>query len=129
MILPGRIAIARGIVSSLKDATLQGQPCGVDLSLRKVLQWTSAGTVDFSNQYRKGSETKSLDFTGSPKSIHLDTGNYMVEFNEEVNIPLDIMGQIFVRSSLWRTGALLSAGVVCLLILKRPMIVLIVQWL
>lgn len=120
MILPGKSAITRGIIVGLKDAAIQGQPCGVDLSLRKVFTWTSAGTVDFSNQYRAGSKTEQLELTGSPKSIHLSTGNYMVEFNEEVDIPLDIMGQVFVRSSLWRTGALLSAGVVSQIVATYP---------
>lgn len=112
MIVSGKSAIARCIIGSLRNVAVQGQPCGVDLSLCKIFTWTSAGTVDFSNQYRAGSETEQLQLTGSPKSIHLGAGNYMVEFNEQVDIPLDIMGQVFVRSSLWRSGALLSAGVV-----------------
>lgn len=40
----------------------------------------------------------------------LESGAYLVEFNETVDVPLDLMGQIFVRSSLFRSGALLSAG-------------------
>lgn len=112
MILPGKTAIARGIILGLRDNALQAQPCGVDLSLRKVLQWTSAATVDFSNQFRQGSKKETLEFVGTPKAIHLSTGSYMVEFNERVRMPLDIMGQVFVRSSLWRNGAQLSAGVV-----------------
>lgn len=119
MILPGKTAISRGIILNLTNPTLQIQPCGIDLSLRKIFSWTSAGTVDFSNQFRAGSrkeelqfEKKSIGNNPKTKSIHLSAGNYMVEFHEEVNMPLDIMGQIFVRSSLWRMGALLSAGVV-----------------
>jgi len=45
------------------------------------------------------------------ESVMLEAGSYLVEFNEIVNVPLDLMGQIFVRSSLFRSGALLSAGV------------------
>ena len=45
------------------------------------------------------------------KSIMLNPGAYLVEFNETVDMPLSLMGQIFVRSSLFRSGALLSAGV------------------
>ena len=41
----------------------------------------------------------------------LNPGAYLVEFNETVDMPLSLMGQIFVRSSLFRSGALLSAGV------------------
>lgn len=42
----------------------------------------------------------------------LKEGAYLVEFNETVDMPLSMMGQIFVRSSLFRSGALLSAGVI-----------------
>ncbi len=48
---------------------------------------------------------------GSHESVMLESGAYLVEFNETVDVPLDLMGQIFVRSSLFRSGALLSAGV------------------
>lgn len=37
--------------------------------------------------------------------------SYFVDSNDSVDVPLDLMGQIFVRSSLSRSGALLSAGV------------------
>jgi dUTP pyrophosphatase len=118
MIIPGKTAITRGIIAGLRDARMQAQPCGVDLSLKHVSNWTSPGTIDFSNQFRANSKTKKMTFTGHPKpsaghpkQIHLEHGNYLVEFNETVNMPLNIMGQGFVRSSLWRSGALLSAGV------------------
>jgi dUTP pyrophosphatase len=42
--------------------------------------------------------------------VQLDPGAYLVEFNETVAVPHDLMGQLFVRSSLFRSGALLSAG-------------------
>ncbi|MCJ1255486.1 hypothetical protein MMC24_003302 [Lignoscripta atroalba] len=42
--------------------------------------------------------------------VSLAQGSYLVEFNELVDVPLDLMGQIFVRSSLFRAGALISAG-------------------
>ena len=42
----------------------------------------------------------------------LEPGAYLVEFNETIDMSLSLMGQIFVRSSLFRSGALLSAGVV-----------------
>lgn len=40
----------------------------------------------------------------------LKSGAYLVKFNETVDTPLSLVGQIFVRSSLFRSGALLSAG-------------------
>ena len=35
-----------------------------------------------------------------------------MEFNETAAVPLNLMGQLFVRSSLFRSGAVVSAGVV-----------------
>lgn len=112
MILPGKLALSRNLIKPLLSSPLQTQPCGIDLTLRRILTWNSAGTVDFSNEFRQSSKTSQLDFSGSPKQIHLEMGNYLVEFNEEVDVPLDVMGQIFVRSSLWRNGAKVDAGVV-----------------
>ena len=34
-----------------------------------------------------------------------------MEFNETVSVPLDVMGQVFVRSSLFRSGVTINAGV------------------
>lgn len=113
MIIPGRTAIARQIVTQLRDRALQSQPCGVDLTLKRVLRFSAGGgTVDFSNQHRKLAKTEVVPFVGDPGRVDLDVGSYLVEFNEEVDMPLDIMGQIFVRSSIWRSGASLNTGVV-----------------
>ncbi|KZO99760.1 deoxyuridine 5'-triphosphate nucleotidohydrolase [Calocera viscosa TUFC12733] len=109
MILPGRTVAARGIVRALRSEKSQVQPCGVDLSLKRVLEWTSAGTIDFSNQHRQTASTRELRF--QDERLHLPLGAYLVEFNELVATPADMFGQLFVRSSLFRSGALLSAGV------------------
>jgi len=100
------------------------QPCGIDLSLKRVLGWKSAGVVDFDNVYRKTSATTQIPFqklhianehapsqSQSEESLHLAPGAYLIEFNETVDTPLDAMGQLFVRSSLFRSGALVTAGV------------------
>ena len=95
------------------------QPCGIDLSLKQVLGWKSAGVVDFDNVYRKTSATAEIPFQKAARqlegeeleSLHLAPGAYLIEFNETVDTPLDAMGQLFVRSSLFRSGALVNAGV------------------
>ena len=83
------------------------QPCGINLSLKRVLGWKSAGVVDFDNIYRKTSATAEIPFqklhvsqSRSEESLHLAPGAYLIEFNETVDTPLDTMGQLFVRSSL-----------------------------
>ena len=132
MILPGRSIIPR-IIGNVRSAKIQAQPCGVDLTLKRIKTWTSPGSVDFDNSLRLNASTVEVPFTrqheqlqnlpaqfhltlkkhvyGSKESVMLKPGAYLVEFNETVDTPLSLMGQIFVRSSLFRSGALLSAGV------------------
>ncbi|PTB67799.1 putative dUTPase [Trichoderma citrinoviride] len=110
MILSGASIIKRGIVRNLQ-CTTQIQPCGVDVSLRRVLRWTSPATIDFDNTRRQAAGTTELKFD-TADSVKLAQGSYLVDFNETVRIPLDCMGQVFVRSSLWRSGVSVTAGVV-----------------
>ena len=130
MILPGRSIIPR-IIGNVRSAKIQAQSCGVDLTLKRIKTWTSPGSVDFDNSLRLNASTIEVPFTrqyeqlqnlsnnhpmfkkhiyGSQESVMLKPGAYLVEFNETVDTPLSLMGQIFVRSSLFRSGALLSAG-------------------
>lgn len=102
----------RAAVRRLLSPAQQIQPCGVDVSLRRVLQWTSPATIDFDNTRRRSARTRELSYAAGKDEITLPRGCYLVEFNETVHIPLDCMGQLFVRSSLWRSGALLTAGVI-----------------
>lgn len=121
MIIPGRTVLSRQIVCGILSSKHQTQPCGIDLSLKRVLGWKSAGVVDFDNVHRKTSATAEIPFhrdassqsqsEESQESLHLDPGAYLIEFNETVDSPLDTMGQLFVRSSLFRSGALVNAGV------------------
>jgi dUTP pyrophosphatase len=127
MILPGRTLLNQNIVRNLRSPATQSQPCGIDLTLKRILTFTSPGSIDFSNSGRKVAETVPLPFRTSIENsqsplvhepanpeaqfIDLASGSYLVEFNEIVDVPLDLMGQIFVRSSLVRSGALVSAGV------------------
>ncbi|KAM0464052.1 hypothetical protein ACHAO4_000779 [Trichoderma viride] len=112
MLLSGASIVNQGIVRNLQSALQQLQPCGVDLSLRRVLTWTSPATIDFDNSNRQAANTSELRFDKETATIKLRQGAYLVEFNETVSVPLDYMGQVFVRSSLWRSGATLTAGVV-----------------
>ncbi|EHK48264.1 uncharacterized protein TrAtP1_001017 [Trichoderma atroviride] len=112
MLLSGASIVKQGIVRNLRSALQQQQPCGVDLSLRRVLTWTSPATIDFDNSHRQAATTCELRFDKETGTIKLRQGAYLVEFNETVSVPLDCMGQVFVRSSLWRSGATLTAGVV-----------------
>ncbi|KAF2855188.1 putative dUTP diphosphatase Dut [Plenodomus tracheiphilus IPT5] len=142
MIIPGRVALQRSIITHLRSAPQQVQPCGIDLTLKRVMKWSSGAVIDFDNTHRKTGRTIEMPFHSHPQPqivaapttgstnqnstsgaaaqmetpisenyIDLASGSYLVEFNENVDMPLDLMGQILVRSSLFRSGALVHAGV------------------
>lgn len=86
MIIPGRLVFTRQIVQNLLSTANQVQPCGIDLTLKRVLQWKSAGVVDFDNKQRRTASTEEIPFDPETR-IHLPLGSYLVEFNEVVDTP------------------------------------------
>lgn len=80
MILPGKTVLARQILRGLSPG--QVQPCGIDLTLKRVLRWSSAGVVDFDNTQRQNAGTVEIPFEkdGTSQKLHLNPGSYLVEF-------------------------------------------------
>ena len=121
MIVPGRAVVPK-IIQNIRSASIQTQPCGIDLSVKRIRKFESAGCIDFDNSHRSVASSSILPFTisnhgtkpgvGSAGNVFLELGSYFVEFNETVNMPLDMMGLIYPRSSLFRSGATLVTGVV-----------------
>ncbi|PYH92055.1 putative dUTPase [Aspergillus ellipticus CBS 707.79] len=107
MILSGLEVITRQLVRNLRHTTQQ-QPCGVDLTLREISKWTSPATIDFDNTKRQAAKTSLLAFDNT---ITLQPGADLIDFNETVHVPLNCMGSLFPRSSLWRSGVGITAGV------------------
>ena len=112
MIISGLDIVSRQLVRNLRNATHQQQPCGVDLTLRQISQWTSPAIIDFDNTFRRSAKTSILTFHPTNNTITLQPGAYLVDFNETVKIPRNCMGSVFPRSSLWRSGIGVQAGVV-----------------
>jgi dUTP pyrophosphatase len=112
MILSGLEVVSRQLVRNLRHIGQQQQPCGIDLTLRRVSKWTSTACIDFDNTKRKAAKTSTVAFDVTSQAITLQPGAYLVDFNETVQIPLNCMGSIFPRSSLWRSGVSIAAGVV-----------------
>ncbi|KAJ5771145.1 uncharacterized protein N7511_003196 [Penicillium nucicola] len=112
MIITGVEIINRQLVRNLRNITQQQQPCGIDLTLRQVSRWNSAATIDFDNTKRQTAKTSSLPFDETNRTITLQPGAYLVDFNETVRTPRNCMGSVFPRSSLWRSGVGIAAGVV-----------------
>ncbi|KFY67159.1 hypothetical protein V496_01733 [Pseudogymnoascus sp. VKM F-4515 (FW-2607)] len=112
MILSGLEIVTRHLVRNLRHVAQQQQPCGVDLTLSQVSKWTSAATVDFDNTKRQAAQICNLPFDNTSDAITLQQGAYLIDFNETVQIPRNCMASVFPRSSLWRSGVGISAGVV-----------------
>ena len=112
MILTGLEIVTRQLVRNMRHVAQQQQPCGIDLTLRQVSEWTSAATIDFDNTKRQAARTSSLPFDNTSHTIILQQGAYLIDFNESVMIPRNCMLRVCPRSSLWRSGIGISAGVV-----------------
>ena len=97
------------LVDGAVDLATQLQPNGIDLTVRDVARYTSAGAADFSNAKRVVSETKALACRDG--ALFLEPGPYLVTFNEVVHIPKDVAALGRTRSSLLRSGIALHTAV------------------
>lgn len=111
LMLAGKKIIELGLIQSLQDPEKQVQPAGVDFSLKQVAKLESSGVVDFDNSKRILPEYQPVEFDTNDM-VRLEQGVYMVEFNETVSLPNNIIGIMRTRSSVFRSGATLTAGVI-----------------
>ena len=86
----------------------QYQPAGIDVTLKEVKKFDSAGKIDFDNSTRKISDATALEYNGD--EVHLKPGSYKVVFNEYVKIPEDAAAICLPRSSILRCGADLNCA-------------------
>ena len=98
------------LISGCIDISEQLQPSGIDLTLKEIFFFTSAGKITASNKNRLVSNLEALQFDKSGY-IHLAPGAYLITYNETVNIPLNLMGLVFPRSSLLRSGVTVNIAV------------------
>ncbi len=101
---------SRDLVSDFIHLETQLQPNGFDVTVDELHAFTGPGKLDFSNSERELPDTRKLQ----PETHHpdddygwwmLEPGAYKVVMNESVNIPKDLVGIAFPRSSLLRMGA------------------------
>ena len=86
----------------------QYQPAGIDVTLKEVKKFDSAGKIDFDNSTRKISDATALEY--NEDEVHLKPGSYKVVFNEYVKIPEDAAAICLPRSSILRCGADLNCA-------------------
>lgn len=90
------------LVVGLLDEATQVQSCGVDLTLRTVSRFLSAGCLDFDNTRRSLADREEIPWLND--AMDLPPGAYHIIYNEQVNLPPDIMALAYPRSSLLRCG-------------------------
>jgi len=90
-------------------------PNGFDLTVRKIKRFKSGGKLDFSNNERKLSEVEEIipvkeDEEDKFGWWNLKKGCYLIETNEIVKLPLNLMAMGKPRSSLLRMGVTINTG-------------------
>jgi dUTP pyrophosphatase len=104
------------LVTDCVNLDTQLTPNGIDLTAGKVFEFDAPGALDFSNKERKLPAGKEiLPQKEDPQDKfgwwHLKPGAYKIITNETVNLPRDLIGVAFSRSSLLRMGAFTQTGV------------------
>lgn len=98
------------LVEKLPDPHRQIQPNGIDMTLRDIAMFETAGTIHPDNSGRILSRTSPLVFDGMG-SVTLMPGCYLVTCNEIVNLPRNVMALARPRSSLLRCGVTVQNAV------------------
>ena len=98
------------LLEGYRDLDIQLQPNGVDLTVSEVRQLTSAGEVKAGPEPASIPDSRALRFDDDGV-IHLPRGAFLVQLNEVVNLPHDIMALARPRSSLLRSGASVHTAV------------------
>lgn len=105
MILPKQ-HLSNVIEELISDS--QRQPAGIDVTLKEVRKFDSAGRIDFDNSTRKIADASTMEYKDD--EVHLNPGSYKVVFNEYVKIPSDAAAICLPRSSILRCGADLNCA-------------------
>lgn len=113
MLLSGdrlREAVENGLVTHYPHLETQLQPNGFDVTVDEIHMYEDSGSLDFSNSEREIPETSRIEPEKKDSGDdygwwHLEPGAYKIVMNERVDIPDDVVGIAFPRSSLLRMGA------------------------
>lgn len=121
-----------GLIKDYIDLDTQLTPNGFDFTVKNIFEFEGAGAIDFSNKERKIPEGKEIlpkkqdpqDKFGTSTTLecrgersrtigwwNLKKGAYKIRTNETVNLPQDLIGIAFSRTSLLRMGAFTANGV------------------
>lgn len=94
-------------VKDLLSVDTQLQPAGIDLRVSHVFRFRSAGVLSFDDRRLPDVE----EVVPENGYWSLDPGVYKIRFAEVVELPGDVLALCFPRSSLLRSGVLVSCTV------------------
>ncbi|MFB6175295.1 MAG: deoxyuridine 5'-triphosphate nucleotidohydrolase [Candidatus Nanohalobium sp.] len=106
----------KGLVQNFIDLETQLTPQGFDLTVDEIHKIEGAGSLDFSNGEREIPDSTPISSEKKdPEDEYgwweLEQGTYKIVMNEKVDIPNDLTGFAFPRSSLLRMGATIENAV------------------
>ncbi len=104
------------LISNYIDLEAQITPNGFDLTVDTIEKYGGKGKLDFSNTEREIPDSEVIEPVKENQEDDygwwkLDKGVYKITANEKVDIPDDVIGYAFPRSSLLRMGATIENGV------------------
>jgi len=111
-----RLIKEKRLIKNYVDLETQLTPNGFDLTVSCVFEFDTQGALDFSNKERIVPEGREIPpQKRNPEDKFgwwpLKKGAYKIRTNEVVNIPNDLIGIAFTRTSLLRMGAFTQNGV------------------
>ncbi len=103
------ISASPPLVAGFLSLDEQVQPNGIDLTLRDVARFVSAGKLG-AGMRRELAKASPVAFEADG-FVLLGPGSYLLTFNEVVSLPADLMAVGWPRSSLLRCGATVCSAV------------------
>jgi dUTP pyrophosphatase len=105
-----------GLIQDYIHLDTQLTPQGFDLTVQEIHRFEGGGKLDFSNDEREIPDSEPIETVKKKESDEygwwqLEPGAYKVVMNEKVDIPNDLVGYAFPRSSLLRMGITIENAV------------------
>lgn len=109
-------AVENGLVENIIDLETQLTPNGFDMTAKEIHMFKDSGKLDFSNSEREIPETEKVEPVKRNEQDEygwwkLEPGAYKIKTNEVVDLPEDVIGFAYPRSSLLRMGCTIENGV------------------
>jgi dUTP pyrophosphatase len=102
-------AVEEGLITDYIHLDTQLTPNGFDLTVDEIHEFDGSGSLDFSNGEREIPDTTPIEPVKKNEDDdygwwNLEPGVYKVVMNEKVDIPNNLVGLAYPRSSLLRMG-------------------------